>query len=202
MASSRAKSIRRFRRRSLAAARIGSTNDVNEVTRTRLEAGSFDLSDQLAARVSAAMSAELVEGAPQPRVLGDGDDEAAAGTARPAHLTEHRRVVVDVFDDVERADRIEFRHERNASGVHLDQFDVSQPIPGFPKSAKEELAARSAVSSPACPESTTARLPPRRRSPGTIGRPESVPVSTDAISAARLRNQKWDRSALTRSSIG
>src|SRR5437763_2035985 len=54
-------------------------------------------------------------------MLRDSDDDAAARAAGRVHLAQDPLVVLDVLDDVERANNVEFITVRNAPGVHLQQ---------------------------------------------------------------------------------
>ena len=67
--------------------------------------------------------------APQGRVLGHCEENAAAGTARAPELKEGCRVILDMFQDIVTADKIELFFERDVQGIPGEhpRTDIEDP---------------------------------------------------------------------------
>lgn len=72
------------------------------------------------------MMAEVVNFAPQPRMLRNGDQDESAGHNGAAHRSHGRNVVIQMFDHVERTRSVELRVERQTSGINLQKLDIRQ----------------------------------------------------------------------------
>src|SRR5207247_352601 len=107
----------------------------------RLEGGPPELAQQLSARVAALVPRELVHRAPEPRMLRDGQEHAAARSQRPMHLREHGFVVRDVLEDVERAGHVELAPERQVPGIELEHGRPRQADGGALEPAQADVAA-------------------------------------------------------------
>ena len=83
-----------------------------------------------------------VDRAPQPPVLGHGDDHAASRDHGTKQLARHAPIVIEVFEHVAAGDDVELAIERQPPGVHLVEVDAGKPAPGDPERNVEQLAAR------------------------------------------------------------
>ena len=73
------------------------------------------------------MVAEFVDRAPEPLVLRHRDDHAPTRPRGLEHLSQDPLIIIEMLEDVERADDVEFRVEGHVASVHLDERDVFQP---------------------------------------------------------------------------
>ena len=73
---------------------------------------------------------EVIAGVPQPRMLRHRDDRAASRPSRAEHFGQGGLVLFYVLQDVQGANDVEMRVERQASAVHLVERDSRQPFGG------------------------------------------------------------------------
>jgi hypothetical protein len=86
------------------------------------ETGIVELREELAPSIASNVSRVLVNSAPQSGMLRHGNDQATAWAQGGVHLEERPIVLLDVFEDVERADDVELRFERQLPRIHFEQL--------------------------------------------------------------------------------
>src|SRR5215207_108017 len=92
-----------------------------------LQPGRLQHPAQLPAVVAALVLGVVVERSPQPAVLRNGDEDAAARYDRLAHLLDDDLVLTYVLEHVERAHDGELGVERELAPVHLEALAARQP---------------------------------------------------------------------------
>ena len=96
---------------------------------------------EFASRVPTFVMRCNVDWAPQPRVLGYGDDQGATRLQCPVQLSERPLVFADVLQHVKGPDGIELGCVGNVTSVHLHQSGAGQPFRRECQAVDEDLAA-------------------------------------------------------------
>ena len=89
-----------------------------------LETGIADFLLQFARLIAACVMADVVAGAPQPRVLGNRGHKITAWAKRLMDAGDGRLVLLDVLDHVERAHEVESLAQVQTPGIHLDELNI------------------------------------------------------------------------------
>ncbi|MNZ79184.1 hypothetical protein D3C78_977810 [compost metagenome] len=80
--------------------------------------------------------------APQPLMLGHGQQHDSPGLQGTVHLLEHHGIRLDVLDDIERANRFELVDVRDIARIHLHELRTGQARGGKLQPGREHLAAK------------------------------------------------------------
>jgi hypothetical protein len=97
--------------------------------------------EELATCVAATVMRERVRSAPEPLVLRDKQDDPTAGSQRAAHPHERALVVVQVLEDVQRADDVELVVEGQLADVEPTELCLRYALARDAQTLLEEIDA-------------------------------------------------------------